>query len=150
VADVLLKALAAAYLQFSVPHIDSETLQILRSTNLSDTIGILISKTISGHVVPNGPQSQPSLWRNQVHAIVQDLVAPEAVDWMDDQDTCTYAQYTSRAFDEVSRYLSRYTLCLSCEHFLTGLLQTTSFEHPRSQDLNRKRIGEAILPPCSP
>ncbi len=109
--------LGAAFLCSLIPFLDEKELESIlitlsgtaeRLSHLIDMVEIRLAKLrASEGATPQGSPVEMSSWRSRVRDIVQTLVQPDEVQWMEDGDALPDAQYISRALNEVEERFMR-------------------------------------------
>ena len=54
---------------------------------------------------PNGIEER--LWRRQIKLTMEEIVYPDTIMWMEDDDSISDDQYAKRAFDEIKRRFTK-------------------------------------------
>lgn len=66
-------------------------------------------------IVPEAPDVKPAhgkaQWMSQVRSLVEKIVAPDSVDWMEDDTSMSRNSYTTRALSDVRSRFERFVLC---------------------------------------
>ena len=112
VTDQLRKDLGTAYLCSLVPHLHDVELDCIVQT-LGDGSEATLNLLIAAKAQMEARKPQPGTqerqriqpedigWRSHVKSIVQALVEPDQVEWMEDDESSTDTQYISRALNEI-------------------------------------------------
>jgi hypothetical protein len=98
------KTLGFSYLRHSVPYLDETALPELRDVMPVKALDV-IQVSSHGQLVNNN-SSDALLWRRRIKSIVEGIISPDPITWMDDDDNISDNQYTKRVFDEIR---SRFT-----------------------------------------
>lgn len=118
VTDRLRKELGIAYLCSLVPHLHYPELDSIVEALEDESEGTLdlITATKAQLEVRNRRpdtegqarvQLEDSGWRSRVKSIVQVLVEPDQLEWMEDDESLTDTQYISRALNEIEERFKR-------------------------------------------
>ncbi|TCD67266.1 serine/threonine-protein kinase M1 [Steccherinum ochraceum] len=106
-----------AYLRSKIPQLDEAPLRDLRVMLQSDARGFddllraaderLDSLSSVSADAEMKVEPAPHPWRNRVRIIVQAIVEPDEISWMDDDESLSDSQYISRACNEVENRFDR-------------------------------------------
>ena len=118
----MLQMLLWSYLWSVLPHVDISVLQTLREmvaevpqadrdvfleelTKYSgDIVGSMV--TVSPNV--SRPMVSPHIWRQRVYNLIQAIIAPEPLAWMDDDDAAFIPDLCCRSLDEIQLRFKQY------------------------------------------
>lgn len=118
----MLQMLLWSYLWSVLPHVDISVLQTLREmvaevpqadrdvfleelTKYSgDIVGSMV--TVSPNV--SRPMLSPHIWRQRVYNLIQAIIAPEPLAWMDDDDAAFIPDLCCRSLDEIQLRFKQY------------------------------------------
>jgi len=128
VTNMLPKALAISYLRICLPHMDLDTLRALKEANSTIDLGhqwAALGAEIERHISLTNPHSdraadeprarEVSLWRQHVRTSTQEIIAPDQITWMDEDEGLTDDQFAQRAVDDIKERFGR--LVVSCSKF---------------------------------
>ena len=103
--------LGSSYLSALIPHMDENGLQNLHrqlsgsNVELRDLVAQLEQRSESLDDmyadVDAQPAKPPLPWRTEVKSIVQAIVEPDELSWMDDDESLSDVQYMERAFNDI-------------------------------------------------
>ncbi|KAJ7639483.1 hypothetical protein FB45DRAFT_977215 [Roridomyces roridus] len=105
-----LRDLVASYLGSSLPHLNVDVLQLVhQSVGLKPEYATLLREV--DEKLGNAPTATKSEvgaeWRAQIRDLVQDVIFPITIAWMDDGETMSEEDYAQRALDDVKARFER-------------------------------------------
>lgn len=118
-----MQALAAAYLQMALPSLDAVTLneltEFLRQKNVHPSYAKLLQaieeNAATAAIRPSDPRLQdtqvaddvPPRWKRDVWKVVQAIIEPDDVDWMDDDEEMDDMKFIERALSDIENRFER-------------------------------------------
>lgn len=68
-------------------------------------------------IVPKAPDVKPghgmALWMSHVRGMVEKIIAPDSVDWMEDDTSMSMERYITRALSDIHNRFERFVCCTS-------------------------------------
>lgn len=68
------------------------------------------------HTTSEAPDIKPShgkaQWMSRVRVLVERIIAPDSVDWMEDGTSMSRNSYMTRAISDINRRFERFVLCV--------------------------------------
>lgn len=121
--SVLIKDAAASYISKCTRTYDEESLRALEVRleqlrgNPRATAG-RIEKVLEAirHTTPEIPDVKPAhgkvQWMSRVRVLVEKIIAPDSVDWMEDDASTSRNSYTTRALSDIQNRFERFVFCV--------------------------------------
>ena len=132
--SMLIKDTAISYITKCTRICDEETLQALevRLNQLRGdprTATGMIEKVLEAirHIASEAPDVKPAhgkvQWMSRVRVLVERIIAPDSVDWMEDDTSMSRNSYMTRALSDIRHRFERFVLCVYCLFRTVHILQ---------------------------
>jgi hypothetical protein len=132
--SIPIKDAAVSYISKCTRTYDEESLQALevRLNQLRDnprTTTGMIGKVLEAirHTTSEGPDVKPAhgkvQWMSRVRVLVEKIIAPDSVDWMDDDTSMSRNSYMTRALSDIQNRFERFVACVYYQFQAVHILQ---------------------------
>jgi hypothetical protein len=113
--NFLIQNLAVTYLRSCSPHLDAVTLQAAKDVSRFDETNGLIFGGSDQQRTPASPVAgnpdkrfgKTNEWRSDVKTVLQEILVPDIVSWMDDDETLSNDEYTRRVLNDLRHRFER-------------------------------------------